>query len=153
MHLLRFALVALLLVFFSCFLYAEVLEEEDEDYEDWLIMEGPGLVFVADAPRQEQREAKVALPERSALGSRRNIVSEEQIKQQGSIDFSDTLRNVPGVIVGQRNLGEPPPAPAFLCGGGALRTLQRKSSLTLTAFPASALSTDNQWLMEYHLTQ
>ena len=75
--------------------------EETEDYEDWLFMEGEGLTVEVDAPRQHSNPA---LPERSALGGRRNIVSEEQIQKQGSLDLSDTLRNVPGVIAGKSNL-------------------------------------------------
>jgi len=77
-------------------------EGEEEDFEDWLAMEGDGFTLEVDGIRREGPTP--VIPERSALGARRNVVSEEQIRQQGSIDFSDTLRNVPGVIVGQRNL-------------------------------------------------
>ncbi|MCL2763117.1 MAG: TonB-dependent receptor plug domain-containing protein [Treponema sp.] len=89
---------------FAClfFLNAEdVTSEHTDDFDDWIIMEGQGLTIEEDAPRQE---TSPALPEQSAFGMRKNIVSEEQIQQQGSIDFSDTLKNVPGVIVGQKNM-------------------------------------------------
>ena len=111
----RFAkIVILLLIALPCFLYAQ----EEEDPDDWAIFEGPGLTIEAEAPRQE-RETNPALPERSDMGTPKNIVSREQIREQGSEDLSDTLRNVPGVIVGQRNLaGTTTGASAFVRGRG-----------------------------------
>ncbi|MCL2412306.1 MAG: TonB-dependent receptor plug domain-containing protein [Treponema sp.] len=92
-----------MMVIFLCYVNTQVSADdgEESDFEDWVIMEGLELVIEAEAPRQD---VNPAVPERSALGARANIVSGEQIQQQGSLDFSDTLRNVPGVIVGQRNI-------------------------------------------------
>jgi len=93
----RLFFFTLLLYFFPCFLIAE----EDDTYKDWIFFEGNELTVVAESPQQETNPA---VPQRSAMETRINIVSEEQIQQQGAIDFSDTLKNVPGVFVSQRNI-------------------------------------------------
>ena len=106
----KIVLLLLLIVFFPYLLKAQDAEEEEtaqtaaqkkEDAENWAVFEAPELTIEAEAPRQDRNPV---LPERSDIGTRKNIVSREQIQEQGSEDFSDTLRNVPGVIVGQRNL-------------------------------------------------
>ena len=93
----RLFIFQLLIIFIPCFLTAQ----EEEAHEDWISFEGDELLVVAQAPQQETNPA---VPQRSVTGMRSNIVSEEQIQQQGAIDFSGTLKNVPGVIVSQRNM-------------------------------------------------
>jgi iron complex outermembrane receptor protein len=94
--------LVLALVFFSCSVYAQETGEAENDFENWEIMEGQGLTVEAEAPPREKTNP--AQPERSGLGAKKNVVSGEQIERQGSEDFSDALRNVPGVIAGQKNL-------------------------------------------------
>jgi iron complex outermembrane receptor protein len=45
-----------------------------------------------------------AVPASTPYGTQFNVVTEEQIKEQGSLDFLDTLRNVPGVVYSKHNL-------------------------------------------------
>jgi iron complex outermembrane receptor protein len=44
------------------------------------------------------------VPVSTPYGTQFNVVTEEQIKQQGSLDFLDTLRNVPGVMFSKHNM-------------------------------------------------
>ncbi len=43
-------------------------------------------------------------PQTTRYGTQHNLVTEEQIEQQESLDFQSTLRNVPGVMFQSRNL-------------------------------------------------
>ena len=53
-------------------------------------------------------------------GTQYNIITNEQIKQQDSKDFKDTLRNVPGVMFQSRNLmGEHSSTSLYIRGRGA----------------------------------
>ena len=45
-----------------------------------------------------------AVPNQTPYGTQFNTVTEEQIREQGSIDFLDTLKNVPGVVTSKKNL-------------------------------------------------
>jgi iron complex outermembrane receptor protein len=45
-----------------------------------------------------------AVPETNLYGAQHNVVSEEQIREQGSLDFLDTLRDVPGVTTSKHNI-------------------------------------------------
>jgi iron complex outermembrane receptor protein len=71
--------------------------------EDWeadpeLIMEGEGVTLV-----EERTPANPAVPESGLYGDRRNIVTDDQIREQGSLDILDALRNVPGVMFSKKN--------------------------------------------------
>jgi iron complex outermembrane receptor protein len=84
------------LLFFTPVPYAqEKAEEEPEDID--LIMEGEGLTL------EEAWAASPALPQGDAFGGKRNVVSAEEIQEQGSLDLLDALRNVPGVMFSKRN--------------------------------------------------
>ncbi len=107
-------------IFLPCVLYAQNAAppaEEGEGLKDGEIVEAEELAFVIEAPRPEKIETNPALPEQSALGPKKNIVSGEQIQQQGSEDFSDALRNVPGVIAGQKNLAGTTTGPSLFVRG------------------------------------
>lgn len=71
----------------------------DDPEEDWaLAMEGPGMTLEAD-----RIPPAPTLPETDAYGARHNVVTEEQIREQGSLDLLDALRDVPGVMFSKRN--------------------------------------------------
>ena len=109
-----------LFVFLPCFLSAQEAARDtaqNVEEDDWLFMEGEGLTIEAEAPRRETQQINPALPQRSELGTKKNIVSGEQILRQGSEDFSDTLRNVPGVIAGQKNLAGTTTGPSLFIRG------------------------------------
>ncbi|MDR1319340.1 MAG: TonB-dependent receptor plug domain-containing protein, partial [Treponema sp.] len=68
--------------------------------ENWdLVMEGEGLTVTGEAPPPENP----ALPETDSFGAQRNVVSGGQIREQGSLDILDALRDVPGVVFGKQN--------------------------------------------------
>jgi outer membrane receptor for Fe3+-dicitrate len=75
----------------------------NEDGEDWdagadLVMEGEGITL------EEQRAAPApALPETDLYGARCNVVTEERIREQASLDILDALRDVPGVMFSKKN--------------------------------------------------
>ncbi|MDR1586347.1 MAG: TonB-dependent receptor plug domain-containing protein [Treponema sp.] len=73
----------------------EQAAEGGEDYD--LVMEGEGLTVTGEQPQNP------ALPETDSFGAQRNVVSGEQIREQGSLDILDALRNVPGVVFGKQN--------------------------------------------------
>jgi iron complex outermembrane receptor protein len=50
-----------------------------------------------------EAEANPAVPVSDAYGSR-NVVTEDRIREQGSLDLLDALRNVPGLMFGKRNI-------------------------------------------------
>jgi iron complex outermembrane receptor protein len=71
----------------------------EETEEDWtLAMEGQGITVEADGASPAP-----VIPETDLYGARHNVVTEEQIREQGSLDLLDTLRDVPGVMFSKRN--------------------------------------------------
>jgi iron complex outermembrane receptor protein len=87
---------AALLLIFAPLLHAQ--EEVEEALEDLdLVMEGEGLTL------EEDWTASPAIPLADPYGGRRNVVSAEEIQEQGSLDLLDALRNVPGVMFSKRN--------------------------------------------------
>lgn len=48
--------------------------------------------------------ANPVTPVASRYGTQRNVVTEDQIKEQNSLDFQSTLRNVPGVMFQSKNM-------------------------------------------------
>lgn len=61
-----------------------------------------------------------AYPLGTVYGTQYNIITDEQIKQQDSKDFKDTLRNVPGVMFQSKNLmGDQSGASLYIRGRGA----------------------------------
>jgi iron complex outermembrane receptor protein len=75
----------------------EVPPEKAEDNWD-ISMEGEGLTLEEDMP-----VSSPAVPETGPYGTRRNVVSGEQIREQGSLDILDALRDVPGVMFSKKN--------------------------------------------------
>jgi iron complex outermembrane receptor protein len=71
----------------------------DEDYElfpDY----APGITVTG---RREPPAPSPVTPLTSPYGAH-NVVGEEQIREQGSLDFLDALQNVPGVVAAKRNI-------------------------------------------------
>ncbi|MDR2801164.1 MAG: TonB-dependent receptor plug domain-containing protein, partial [Desulfovibrio sp.] len=67
---------------------------------------------VADQPPVE--------PVTTRFGTQFNVVTEEQIRRQGSLDFYDALRNVPGVMYQKKNIiGGQTGASLYIRGRGA----------------------------------
>jgi iron complex outermembrane receptor protein len=64
-----------------------------------LFVEPEGVTIFDSAPIP----ALPVVPESSPFGSY-NVVTDEQIQDQGSLDFVDSLRNVPGVVFSKRNM-------------------------------------------------
>ena len=94
----KFIAPALLLALIALPLPAEEAASQEE--EDWdITMEGQGLTFEEDAPPP----ASPVVPEVDSFGTRRSVVTAEQIREQGSLDLLDTLRDVPGVMFSKRN--------------------------------------------------
>jgi iron complex outermembrane receptor protein len=90
------ALILAALLCFASVLYAQ--EEAEEEAEDrGIVMEGEGLTF------EEAWAASPAIPQGDSYGGKRNVVSAEEIQEQGSLDLLDALRNVPGVMFSKRN--------------------------------------------------
>jgi iron complex outermembrane receptor protein len=73
---------------------------ENGDDGEWdILMEGEGLTV------EEQRPpAAPVSPETDSFGAQHNEVSGEQIREQGSLDILDALRDVPGVVFSKRNI-------------------------------------------------
>jgi iron complex outermembrane receptor protein len=69
--------------------------EQEDDYVE--MGEAGGLTITAETPQSP------TAPVTSPYGAH-NVVSEEQIKEQGSQDLLDTLRNVPGVVISKHNV-------------------------------------------------
>jgi iron complex outermembrane receptor protein len=95
------AFLTILTLLFASVLYAqeETTTEAGGGLEDFdLIMEDEGITLEEDLP------SSPALPQTDVYGGKRNVVSAEDIHEQGSMDFLDALRNVPGVMFSKRNL-------------------------------------------------
>jgi iron complex outermembrane receptor protein len=92
----RALIIAAALLFFAPLLYAQDEAEDDLDDLD-LIMEGEGLTL------EEEWTTSPAIPQADPYGGKRNVVSAEEIQEQGSLDLLDALRNVPGVMFSKRN--------------------------------------------------
>ncbi|MDR1902157.1 MAG: TonB-dependent receptor plug domain-containing protein [Treponema sp.] len=91
------SIFAALMLFFAPALYAQEEAVEEAIDDTVLIMEGEGLTL------EEDRALSPALPQVDEYGGRRNVVTEEDIQEQGSLDLLDALRNVPGVMFSKRN--------------------------------------------------
>ena len=60
------------------------------------------------------------VPVQTRFGTQYNVVTEEQIRQQNSLDFYDALRNVPGVMYQKKNIiGGQTGASLYVRGRGA----------------------------------
>ena len=60
------------------------------------------------------------VPVTTNFGTQFNVVTEEQIKRQGALDFYDALRNVPGVMFQKKNIiGGQTSASLYMRGRGA----------------------------------
>jgi iron complex outermembrane receptor protein len=74
-------------------------EETGGREENWdIVMEGSGLTVEAG-----RKESAPTVPETDNYGARHNVVGAEQIREQGSLDILDTLRDVPGVMFSKKN--------------------------------------------------
>jgi iron complex outermembrane receptor protein len=72
----------------------------EDGEEDWsILMEGAGITVEGQKPQP----APVS-PESDNYGAQHNVVSAEQIREQGSLDVLDALRDVPGVTFSKRNI-------------------------------------------------
>ena len=73
---------------------------EDTNENDYLDFgeDNAGITLIGETPPLP------AVPETNSYGAQRNVVSEEQIRDQGSLDFLDTLRDVPGVTTSKHNI-------------------------------------------------
>jgi iron complex outermembrane receptor protein len=92
-------ILAVALFFAALSLSAEDPPPEETE-EDWdITMEGAGLTFEEEAPPPAP-----VLPRTDNFGARQNVVTAEQIKEQGSLDLLDTLRDVPGVMFSKKNV-------------------------------------------------
>jgi iron complex outermembrane receptor protein len=68
--------------------------------DDWnVFMEGEGLTVEG-----QKLPSTPVSPENDNYGTQHNIVSAEQIREQGALDILDTLRDVPGVMFSKRNI-------------------------------------------------
>jgi iron complex outermembrane receptor protein len=87
-------------------------ETEDEDFVD-MGEDSKGITLTDD------RQKTPVLPEQDVFGAH-NVVSDEQIKEQGSQDLLDTLRNVPGVMFSKHNkIGTNTATSLYIRGRGA----------------------------------
>jgi iron complex outermembrane receptor protein len=77
----------------------EADDGERIDHEEWIELEGEGLTVFGG----RTRENSPTEPVNDTYGPR-NTVSAEQIAGQGSLDFLDALRDVPGVMTSRQNL-------------------------------------------------
>jgi iron complex outermembrane receptor protein len=89
-------------------------ESETKNEDEFIPMEeDEGMTFYGSA------ESDPAVPESSPYGQH-NTVSDEQIKEQGSHDLLDALRNVPGVSFSKRNsIGGDTGTSLYIRGRGA----------------------------------
>jgi iron complex outermembrane receptor protein len=90
------------LLFFMAAIFSPLRIYPQEDAQEEagaaaIIMEGEGLTL------EEDRASSPALPQADAYGGRRTVVTAENIRQQGSLDLLDALRNVPGLMFSKRN--------------------------------------------------
>lgn len=72
--------------------------DEDWDAGTDLILEGEGVTL-----EEERTASNPAVPEAGLYGDRRNVVTGERIREQGSLDILDALRNVPGLMFSKKN--------------------------------------------------
>jgi iron complex outermembrane receptor protein len=94
---------------------AEGTPDGDEEY-DLFPGYAPALTVTAS---QEPPVQSPATPVPSPYGAH-NVVTEAQIREQGSLDFLDTLRNVPGVMASRRNMiGTTTGSSLYIRGRGA----------------------------------
>ncbi|MDR0710511.1 MAG: TonB-dependent receptor plug domain-containing protein [Spirochaetaceae bacterium] len=94
----KFLVLFFLFVVSALSIFAEEAAGEDPE-EDWAFaMEGPGITLEAD-----RLDSTPVTPATDVYGARHNLVTEEQIREQGSLDILDTLRDVPGVMFSKRN--------------------------------------------------
>jgi iron complex outermembrane receptor protein len=94
---------------------SESPEDGGQPESDYILFpeEGPTLT-VTGRPQPDP-----AAPVSGPYGSR-NVVTEDQIREQGSLDILDSLRNVPGVMVSKRNiLGTNTGTSLYIRGRGA----------------------------------
>jgi iron complex outermembrane receptor protein len=63
-------------------------------------MEGEGITLEEDRPPPPPSPVT---PETDVYGARHNVVTREQIREQGSLDVLDALRDVPGVMFSKKN--------------------------------------------------
>lgn len=71
---------------------------EDWDADPKLVMEGEGITV-----EEGWAAPDPVIPETDIYGARRNVVTDEQIREQGSLDILDALRDVPGVMFSKKN--------------------------------------------------
>ncbi|MDR0552268.1 MAG: TonB-dependent receptor plug domain-containing protein [Spirochaetaceae bacterium] len=101
---------------------ADIPVETDEDYRIFG-EDNKGITVFGE-------EANPAVPERDVYGSRR-LVTDGQLREQGSLDLGSALRNVPGVVVSQTNvIGAKNAASLYIHGRGS----NHPSQETVTTF-------------------
>jgi iron complex outermembrane receptor protein len=87
---------------------AELSGEPSETYEL------PPVTVTGDAGEETPNPAR---PVSTPYGTGFNVVTEERIKEQGSADILDALRDVPGVIGGKHNLAGTTTGPSLYIRG------------------------------------
>ena len=91
-------------------------------------------------------------PTITKFGTQYNTVTEDQIKLQGSLDFYDALRNVPGVMFRKSNIiGGQTSHSVYIRGRGASHP-SPDLPISLTACPAAACCTDRLSLTAFRST-
>jgi Outer membrane receptor for Fe3+-dicitrate len=85
------------------------------------------------------------VPVQTRFGTQYNVVTEEQIRLQNSLDFYDALRNVPGVMYQKKNIiGGQTSASLYVRGRGA--AIQALTSISfLMTCRAAACCTGRPW--------
>jgi outer membrane receptor for Fe3+-dicitrate len=121
----------LLAVIMALPLFAEEVAPEEEDWD--ITMEGGGITLEESPP-----PSAPVLPETDNYGSRRNVVTAEQIREQGSLDLLDTLRDVPGVMFSKRNVIGTNTGNSLYVRGAVTPTRPWKPPFCLTACPVTA---------------
>jgi iron complex outermembrane receptor protein len=74
---------------------------DDPDYDNVPLYTAPTVTVIGVFEAETQSPA---VPASTLYGTQFNVVTEEQIERQGSLDFLDTLRNVPGVMFSKHNV-------------------------------------------------
>jgi iron complex outermembrane receptor protein len=74
---------------------------EDPDYDNVPLYTAPTVTVIGVFEAETQSPT---VPVSTLYGSQFNVVTEEQIERQGSLDFLDTLRDVPGVMFSKHNV-------------------------------------------------
>ena len=101
-----------ILALFWLFPFSAVAEEQNNNITD---MEE----IVVTGSNEAEMFTPVS-PLNNKYGAQYNIITDEQIKEQNSKDFKDTLRNVPGVMFQSKNLmGDQTGASLYIRGRGA----------------------------------